>query len=154
MPAIHSEGVRLVPLHHTDRIVESQLSLVETSWTREAVPRWPATLAAQARALQACQRVRGLATPPDLLRALLATATPETVVVSRWLLSGLGLDTLRQQVQGTWSEARLQACLPRLRRFLCHRLRRRVHQESAVRAWLTQRASLHGGRHSHRWREG
>jgi hypothetical protein len=73
-----------------------------------------------------------------LLRTLLhATATTETVV-SSWLLSGLGLDTLRQQVQGTWSEARVQACLPRLRRFLCSRPRRRGHQESAVRAWLVQ----------------
>jgi hypothetical protein len=77
-----------------------------------------------------------------LLRTLLsATAPTETVVVSRWLLSGLGLDTLRQQVRGTWSEARLQACLPRLRRFLCSRPRRRGHQECAVRAWLAQRAS-------------
>jgi hypothetical protein len=33
------------------------------------------------------------------------------------LVSGLGLDTLRQQVQGRWSEAHLQACLPRLHRF-------------------------------------
>ena len=74
-----------------------------------------------------------------LLRPLLSTtATTEMSVVSSWLLSGLGLDTLRQQVQGTWSEARLQACLPRLRRFLCSRPRRRGHQESAVRAWLVQ----------------
>jgi len=77
-----------------------------------------------------------------LLRTLLsATAPTATVVVSSWLLSGLGLDTLRQQVRGTWSEARLQACLPRLRRFLCSRPRRRGHQECAVRAWLAQRAS-------------
>src|SRR3989454_727588 len=77
-----------------------------------------------------------------LLRTLLsATAPAETVVVSSWLMSGLGLDTLRQQVRGTWSEARLQACLPRLRRFLCSRPRRRGHQECAVRAWLAQRAS-------------
>jgi hypothetical protein len=76
-----------------------------------------------------------------LLRTLLsATALPEMAVVSSWLLSGLGLDTLRQQVQGRWSEARLQACLPRLRRFLCSRPRRRVHQESMVRVWLEQRA--------------
>jgi Transposase DDE domain len=78
-----------------------------------------------------------------LLRTLLqatATATTELTVVSSWLLSGLGLDTLRQQVQGSWSEARLQACLPRLHRFLCSRPRRRVHQESTVRAWLEQRA--------------
>src|SRR6267143_3331409 len=75
------------------------------------------------------------------LRTLLsATASPESVVVSSWLLSGLGLDTLRQQVQGRWSEARLQACLPRLQRFLCSRPRRRGHQESTVRTWLDQRA--------------
>jgi hypothetical protein len=68
-----------------------------------------------------------------LLRTLLsATAPPEMGVVSSGLLSGLGLDTLRQQVQGSWSEARLQACLLRLRRFLCSRPRRRVHQESTV----------------------
>jgi len=76
------------------------------------------------------------------LRPLLeatTTATMELVAVSSWLLSGLGLDTLRQQVQGTWSEARLVACLPRLRRFLCSRPRVRVHQESTVRAWLEHR---------------
>ena len=77
-----------------------------------------------------------------LLRTLLrATATTATVVVSRWRLSGLGLDPLRQQVRGTWSAARLQACLPRLRRLLCRRPRRRGHQACAVRAWLAQRAS-------------
>jgi Transposase DDE domain len=75
------------------------------------------------------------------LRTLLsATASPESVVVSSWLVSGLGLDTLRQQVQSRWSEARLQACRPRLCRFLCSRPRRRGHQECAVRAWLAQRA--------------
>ena len=75
------------------------------------------------------------------LRTLLsATASSESVVVSSWLVSGLGLETLRQQVQGRWSEARLQACLPRLRRFLCSRLRRRGHQESTVRTWLDHRA--------------
>jgi hypothetical protein len=75
------------------------------------------------------------------LRTLLrATASPEHVVVSSWLVSGLGLETLRQQVQGRWSEARLQACLSRLRRFLCGRPRRRGCQESTVRTWLEQRA--------------
>src|SRR5262249_27087677 len=84
------------------------------------------------------------------LRALLsATATPDRAVVSSWLLSGLGLDTLRQQVQGTWSEARVQACLPRLRRFLCSRPRRREHQECAVRAWLAQRAGPRFGSQQH-----
>ena len=81
-----------------------------------------------------------------LLRTLLSPpTTSEAAVVSSWLLSGLGLDTVRQQVQGTWSEARVLACWPRLRRFLCCRPRRRGHQESAVRAWLAQRASPHGG---------
>jgi Transposase DDE domain len=75
------------------------------------------------------------------LRTLLtATASSKSVVVSSWLVSGLGLETLRQQVQGRWSEARLQACLPRLHRFLCSRLRRRGHQESTVRTWLDHRA--------------
>ena len=75
------------------------------------------------------------------LRLLLrATAALESVVVSSWLVSGLGLETLRQQVQGRCSEARLQACLPRLHRFLCSRPRRRGHQESVVRTWLEQRA--------------
>jgi Transposase DDE domain len=75
------------------------------------------------------------------LRTLLtATASSESVVVSSWWVSGLGLETLRPQVQGRWSEARLQACLPRLHRFLCSRLRRRGHQESTVRTWLDHRA--------------
>jgi hypothetical protein len=81
------------------------------------------------------------------LRTLLrATASPESVVVSGGLWSGLGLETLRQQVQGRWSEARLQACLPRLHRLLGSRPRRRGHQESAVRTWLEQRAGAHPDR--------
>jgi hypothetical protein len=48
------------------------------------------------------------------LRTLLrAAASPARAVVSSWWVRGLGLETLRQQVQGRWSEARLQACLPR-----------------------------------------
>ena len=75
-----------------------------------------------------------------------ATAPPQTLVVSSGLLSGLGLDTLRQQVQGRWPAARLQVCLPRLRRFLCTRLRQRVHQDSTVRAWLEPRAHTYPDR--------
>lgn len=62
----------LVPAHHTDRVVEAQLSLVGDAWTTEVVPRLPEALVAQARTLKAFQRVRGLATPYDLLRAVLA----------------------------------------------------------------------------------
>ena len=77
------------------------------------------------------------------LRALLPTGpSMEGPPMSSWLLTGLGLDTLRQQVQGTWSEARLRACLPRFRRFLASSPRRRRHQESAVRTWLDSRATL------------
>ena len=48
------------------------------------------------------------------LRALLPTGTPmDAPPVSRWLWTGRGLDTGRQQGQGTGSEARLRACLPR-----------------------------------------
>ena len=81
------------------------------------------------------------------LRTLLPMgASMAATPVSSWLLTGLGLDTLRQQVQGTWSEARLRACLPRLRRFLASSPRRRRHQESAVRAWLDSRATARPGR--------
>jgi hypothetical protein len=79
------------------------------------------------------------------IRALLppapSDAPPDTPpVVSTWSLVGLGLETLRQQVQHGWSLARLRTCLPRLRRFLCSRPRRREHQETAVRAWLEGRS--------------
>jgi hypothetical protein len=81
------------------------------------------------------------------LRTLLPTGTPRNAApVSSWLLTGLSLDTVRQQVQGTWSEARLRACLPRLRRFLARSPRRRTHQESAMRAWLDSRATSPPGR--------
>ena len=64
----------MIPLHHTDRVVTGQpASLVGDTWSTEVVPRLPATLAAQARALKAFQRVRGVATPTDLLRAVLAS---------------------------------------------------------------------------------
>src|SRR5215468_1506106 len=63
----------LVHKHHTDGLVPPQpLSFVGEAWTTEVVPRLPANLAEQARVLKAFQRVRGLATPHDLLRGLLA----------------------------------------------------------------------------------
>jgi len=81
------------------------------------------------------------------LRTLLrATAAPERVVVSGGVLSGLGLETVRQQGQGRWSEVRLQAGLPRLPRFLCSRPRRRGPQDSAGRTWREQRAGTHPDR--------
>ena len=56
--------------------------------------------------------------------------------VSSWLLCDLCLETLRQQVRGQWSQAHVQACVPRLRRFLLSHPRRREHQETALRRWL------------------
>ena len=75
------------------------------------------------------------------LRALLpqlcppSAAAAEPAVISSWTLTVLGLETLRQQVVGSWSAARVQACLPRLVRFLVSRSQRQ-HQETEVRAWL------------------
>src|SRR2546430_13235328 len=63
----------LVQSHDTDGLVKLQaLSLVGDAWATEVCPRLPGVLAAQARALKAFQRVRGLATPHDLLRGVLA----------------------------------------------------------------------------------
>src|SRR6266704_4978426 len=63
----------LVQSHDTGSMAERQaLALVEDAWATEVVPRLPAHLAEQARALKAFQRVRGLVTPHDLLRGLLA----------------------------------------------------------------------------------
>lgn len=70
---------------------------------------------------------------PQLCPPITAT-TAEPAVISSWTLTVLGLETLRQQVVGRWSAARVQACLPRLVRFLTSRSQR-PHQETEVRAW-------------------
>jgi hypothetical protein len=71
------------------------------------------------------------------IRAPLPTGTPTAPTpVSSWFLTGFSRDTLRRQVQGTWAQARLQACLPRLHRFVVLSPRRQEHQEPHVRAWL------------------
>jgi hypothetical protein len=75
------------------------------------------------------------------IRALFPTAQHDPLpVVSTWSLVGLGLETLRHQVQHRGSLARIRTCLPRLRRLLCSRPRRREHQETAVRACLEGRS--------------
>jgi hypothetical protein len=63
----------LIPTHDKDHgNLLQPVSLVGESWTTEVVPRLPADLAVQARTHKAFQRVRGIATPVDLLRGLLA----------------------------------------------------------------------------------
>jgi hypothetical protein len=72
------------------------------------------------------------------IRAVLATlphAGPREV--SRWLLTGLGLETVRQQVLRSRSQTQLLSCLPRLQRFLTRSPRRRPHQETEVRACIS-----------------
>jgi hypothetical protein len=71
-------------------------------------------------------------------RAPLPTETPRTPRPgSRWWLTGRGLDTVRQQGYGTWSQARVQAGWPRLRRLVVRNPRRRAQQATTLRAWLT-----------------
>jgi hypothetical protein len=62
-----------VPAQHTDRVVDAPRSRVGDRGTTAGVPRVPAALVAQARPLTAFQRGRGLATPDDRLRAVLAS---------------------------------------------------------------------------------
>jgi hypothetical protein len=57
--------------------------------------------------------------------------------VSTWRLTELCVTTLRQQVQGRWTWARLVACLPHLRRFVGESGRQRLQQETVLRVWLT-----------------
>lgn len=65
---------------------------------------------------------------------------------SSWLLAQLSVQTLREQVRGTWTARRVLACLPELARFLVSSRRGRRQQEADVRAWLTERLLERVGR--------
>jgi hypothetical protein len=73
------------------------------------------------------------------VRALLPSGSQDRRRAARsWLLASLGVETLRQQVRGHWTLARLRECLERRRRFLVSSPRQRSQQESEVRAWLAE----------------
>lgn len=57
-----------------------------------------------------------------------------------WLLAALSVQTLRQQVRGSWNVARLRACLAQLGRFLVTSLRKPRQAEADIRQWLEERS--------------
>lgn len=61
--------------------------------------------------------------------------------LSQWSLNKLCVQTLKQQVLGQWSLARLQACLPQLDRYFRTKHRKRPHQATAIRDWLAQHSA-------------
>jgi len=141
LPAQDWHAADIVRLYRARWQIELVFKRLKQLLARQAIrARTAAAAAATVRALLVAWALQeGVA---EEVRAHLATLR-DTVArpVSSWLLAGLGLATLRQQVCGTWTQARVQACLPRLARFLTGR-RRRAHQETAVRAWLAQHPGI------------
>jgi DDE family transposase len=74
------------------------------------------------------------------VRALLPSgACDPQAPASSWLLAGLSVQTLRQQVRGSWNVARLRTCLAQLGRFLITSRRQRCQAEADIRQWLEER---------------
>jgi hypothetical protein len=67
-----------------------------------------------------------------------ATLTPRPTV-SLWGILVSCTTRWRGVVLGQWSLARVQWCLPRLRRFFCPSPRRRLHHRLGFQAWVQQR---------------
>lgn len=68
--------------------------------------------------------------------------------VSVWGVLACCITRWRGVVLGQWSLARMQWCLPRLRRFFCPSPRRRLHHRLGFQAWVQQRllgTHLQGG---------
>jgi hypothetical protein len=77
------------------------------------------------------------------LRALLPNGSRDPrQPASSWLLAGLSIQTLRQQVRGSWTLARVRVCLLQLVRFLVSSPRKRCQQEAELRQWMEQRLGL------------
>jgi hypothetical protein len=74
------------------------------------------------------------------VRALLPSgARSPSSPASSWLLAGLSVETVREQVRGSWTLLRIRECLPRLVRFLVSSPRKRRQQEAELRQWLNER---------------
>ena len=69
------------------------------AWAAEVVPHLPGDLAAQTRTLKAFQHVRGLATPSDLLRAVIAYVLGAQAVLP-------GLADLSEPIAASEAEAK------------------------------------------------
>ena len=81
---------------------------------------------------------------PLVEQAQTETTSPEPAPcppcpVSLWVLTASCLSRWRTLVLGQWSLARMQSCLPRLKRFFCLSPRRRLHQRLWFQAWVQQR---------------
>jgi Transposase DDE domain len=94
-----------------------------------------------------CQAVQQVATIAATPAAQSETLPEEPAAcregaVSSWLLTSLGVQTLRVVVQGYWTPTRLRACLPLLRRFVRGSPRLREHQETTIRHRLGAQLGL------------
>jgi hypothetical protein len=75
----------------------------------------------------------------EIRAALPDGAADPHAAASRWLLAGLSVQTLRQQVRGQWTVGHIRACFPRLVRFLVSSPRQRRQQAAEFQQWLTTR---------------
>lgn len=98
-------------------------------WLREQLALLPQVMTQTDEAVPATQDPQAVGRTND-------ESCDQVEPVSSWVLSALVLQTMRQAVLGQWTLARLRAVLPRLQRFLWDGQRKRVHQESQIRARL------------------
>lgn len=105
-----------------ESLLQAYLPLIE-QWEAEEVTTEAAPLGEQAETETTSPEPRAGSPPPVSLWGLTASC------LSRW----------RTLVLGQWSLARVQSCLPRLKRFFCLSPRRRLHQRLWFQAWVQQR---------------
>jgi len=95
MPVHSDHTVPAAPLQAADRDSDA--------WSTELLPRLPANLTTMAREMQVFQRARGLASPSDLLRGLLAYAVPgfSSRAWAAWAVL-IGLATISERAWCGW----------------------------------------------------